>query len=107
LNDRPTRELGLVEQLARAGRLLQVMIGLVIGPKVIWNVIVVEADEPAVTVTLLGFAESVTAIRSAPTGLTRQIMNSKIKPTESSKTLSLLKNVTELHFPLTLLRLAV
>jgi hypothetical protein len=90
------RGLGLVEQLAPEGRPLQVMVGLAAA---LWNVIVVEADEPAVTVTLLGSAESVTVGGTALTGLIRPTTNSKIKPTENSKTLSLTKHVTKHHSP--------
>ena len=70
------------------------------------TVIVVEADEPAVTVMLLGLAERL-MLGSAPalTGLTRPTTNSKIKPTENSKALSLTKYVTKHHSPFTHLRL--
>jgi hypothetical protein len=64
------------------------------------TVIVVEADEPAVTVMLLGFAERLTVSAGiALTGLTRPTTNSKIKPTENSKTLSLTKYITKHHPP--------
>jgi hypothetical protein len=119
------RGFGIVEQVAPAGRPLQLITGFisciepmpsgiagVIVEKV--TVIVVEADEPAVTVMLLGFAERLTgrgmAVRGAGkalTGLTRPTTNSKIKPTENSKTLSLTKYITKHHSPFTHLKLII
>jgi len=70
------------------------------------TVIVAEANEPAVTVIELGLAERLTVMESpALTGFTTPTTNSKIKPTENSKTLSLTKYVTKHHSPATHLRL--
>lgn len=89
----------MVVQLAPAGRPVQAMIGLeMVAMLLIWNVIVVEPDPPAVTVTLLGEAVSVTVMWSpALTGLNSPTTNSKIKPIENSKTLSLTNHATQHH----------
>jgi len=97
-----------VEQLALGGRPLQVMVGLGMGGILMWNVIVVEADEPAVTVMLLGLAERVTVNSpSALAGFIRPATDSKIKPTENSKAQSRRKNVTDQRSPFKHLRLAI
>ena len=107
-------------QVAPAGRPLQLIIGFNTDPmpsgirgagKLTVIVIVVELDEPAVTVMLLGFAERLTVIEvvagvgAALTGLNKPTTNSKIKTTENSKTLSLTKHVTNHHSSTTHLRL--
>ena len=100
-------------QVAPAGRPLQLIIGCNTIPssgikgagRLTVIVIVVELDEPAVTVMLLGFAERlivtavVAGVGAALTGLNKPTTNSKIKTTENSKTLSLTKHVTKYHFP--------
>jgi hypothetical protein len=102
------RELGVVEQLAPGGRPLQLtatldmLVSAGSSVTLIWNVIVVEPDPPAIIVTVLGEAVSVivTGTGTALTGFTA-IMNSNNKPTANSVTLFLLKDVTKRSSPVT------